>query len=74
MVLGDRTGTVGLQQPTKVIGLGLELFTDVRFGNFNPGVHPLKNEGVVGNIVIIANASSRPSKGWWDTMRIFREL
>ena len=63
MVLGDRAGPVGLQQPPEVIGLGLKLFADVRFRDLYPGVHPLKNEGVVGDVVVIADGLQPALKG-----------
>ena len=53
MIFCDSTGAVGLQQQPQIVDPGLQLPSLVGLRDLDPGLHVLKDEGVIGDIVVI---------------------
>ena len=63
MVLGNGAGAVGVQQASQVVGLSLQLPTHICLRDLHPGLHPFKDQGVVGNVMVVVNGVPAAAEG-----------
>ena len=63
MTLGEGTGAVGLQQTTQIICLLFQRTAHIGLRDFHPMLHPFKNQGVIGNVMIFPNGCPLACKG-----------